>query len=78
MQNDGTYRALHVSDAPHDDLLAAIKAAGKVIVRKSVRPVADGPWSSKGYLGVFSVKDAKIEDDVFTLRFVERLANLKD
>ena len=78
MRPDGTYYATGVKDARHDDLLAAIIKSGKVIVRKSTRPHEDASWTSKGYVGVFTVADARIVDEVLTFRFVKRLADLQD
>ena len=73
MQADQTYRATRANDAPHDALLKAIQECGKVIVRKSVRAADGKAWDASGYVAVFAVEDAKVQDDVLTFRFVDRL-----
>lgn len=78
MHPDGMYRARKVSDASHDQLLAAIKSAGKVIVRKSVRQSDSESWVAKGYVAVFEVADPEIVNDEFRFRFVRRIAELQD
>ncbi len=77
MKPDGWYRAKRVSDAPHEQLLETITAAGRVIVRKSVRSSNEDSWQSKGYVAIFSVADSQIVDDEQRFRFVERLHNLQ-
>ena len=76
MQSNLTYLATRVSDAPHDKLFAAINDAGKVIVRKSVRTSDGNSWDAKGYVAVWSVTDLKVENDVLTFRFIDRLVDL--
>ena len=75
---NGLYRAPKADDDRHAQLLADIVDTGKVIMRKSERDDESQPWTSKGYIAVWSVSDAKIEDGELTFQFVDRLMDLKD
>ena len=74
----GIYRAPNADDERHQQLLSDIIASGKVIMRKSEREGEDQSWTSKGYIAVWSVADAKIENGELTFKFVDRLIDLKD
>jgi hypothetical protein len=75
---NGSYIAPRADDERHQKLLADIQRTGRVVMRKSERNSDDRSWTSKGYVAVWSVADAKIEGGELTFRFVDRLIDLKD
>ncbi|MBL9065398.1 MAG: hypothetical protein JNN10_03795 [Sphingopyxis sp.] len=75
---DGEYRAPNADDDRHRKLLNDIVRTGRVVMRKSVREDDSQPWTAIGYVAVWSVADAKIENGMLTFRFVDRLIDLKD
>ena len=77
MKPGGWYRAPADADPSHLALLEAIRSCGRVVVRKSERISDDAAWESKGYIGVFDVADAIIEDGEFQFRFLRRTHDVR-